>query len=172
MENEKVECSETRNGECNMSTLPYLPGGQTELPAERHIVFAGDGNIIQKFDESEKRADGATFSASWQSADLNRSQPKTALTLNQVMISYSAERNTNIILEASVDGGINWNVSRSVSLVGTLDNQIRDTIVDLFVTGFDIRIRIRFELDELVNIFALHPVLVRRGPAQFSRTLI
>ena len=144
-----------------MSVNPWLPGGASELPAERIVLFADNDNIIQQIKETSTDKDGTAFTARWESGTLNREGTGYAFTLNHMLIFYTALEATTLTLKISGDGGNNW-TSYTVTVTSTT-NEIKVASVGTMITGADVRVRFEFDTTVLVNIFGFIPTLVRRG---------
>ena len=145
--------------------LPYLPPGQTSLPAERFILFADLSNDVQRIDEADVLQDGASFTAEWQSGTLNRVQEGTIFELALLDLFYSSF-GTTINVAASGDGGQTFSPNQLVNLVLTPD-KIETVRVGLGVTGTDLRFRILMDTDVLANIYGFRPHLIERGDLIF-----
>jgi hypothetical protein len=145
--------------------LPFLPPGQTTLPAERFILFADPSNDVQRIDEASVLKDGGSFSAEWQSGTLNRIDEGKVFELALLDLFYSAFA-TTISVAASGDGGETFGPDQVVTLALTPD-KIDTVRVGLGVTGTDLRFRILFDTDILVNIYGFRPHLIERGDLIF-----
>jgi hypothetical protein len=145
--------------------LPFLPPGQTSLPAERFILFADPSNDVQRIDEASVQKDGGSFTSEWQSGTLNRVEEGKTFELALLDIFYSAFA-TTISVAGSGDGGETWGPDQVATLVLTPD-KIETVRVGLGVTGTDLRFRILFDTDILVNIYGFRPHLVERGDLIF-----
>jgi hypothetical protein len=151
-----------------MSTLPYLPGSQAELPAERILVFAGGDNGVRAFDESLKTVDGISFEGRWMSHSLNIEDPFHRYTLNQLSFVYSAEDDSSFQVRFSIDGGRNWIFEVQYQVVQTGPNETAWSNGFPHITGNDLRFEIIFDKDELINIFGFRPTLVKRGSVEYA----
>lgn len=148
--------------------IPWLPGGQDELPAERFIVFADDSNVVQRIDETLTTKDGASFTAEWQSPTLNQLDEGKEFQLEALEIFYAALAATTVAVSASADGGETWTTPQNINLLISA-GQMRRVRADFDgVTGFDVRFRLQMDQDELVSIFGYRPHLVDRGDLIFS----
>lgn len=149
-----------------MPTLPYLPAGQSSLPAERYLLFADTSHRIHRIDESAVQKDGVSFTAYWESGALNGEEAGKIFTLEQLYLFYTARSVTTLVVKGSGDGGETWSVSDTVSLLATTE-RVRTAVAGLGVTGDDLRFRLEFTTDVLVNVFGYRPVLVDRGDLVF-----
>lgn len=145
-----------------MSPLPYLPAGVSELPAERFILFADTTNLVQKIDESAKTFNGVSFTGVWESGSLN-SETFRELTLRYITLVYISAVPTTVTISASGDGGETWSQTRVLNIVASTASRLRRVQYGFNVTGFDLRIKIELNTDEVFQIYELHPVLVVRG---------
>jgi len=152
-----------------MSTLPYLPGGVDELPAERFLVFADGNNKVQRFDESATTADGVAFTGLWESVTLNRGSKVHDCRIQTVTLFYSVQTATTLTLGVSVDGGRTW-TDKIVNLAATVEGEISDVTTNFNLCGKDIRIRIQFDQAVPVKVFELFPSLIYEGGVEFSTT--
>lgn len=143
--------------------LPWLPAGASELPAERHIILADTGNLVQLLNESAKTLNGTSFSGVWLSQTLNRKDPSRLYTLQLVILYYAAQTSHDIVVKASGDGGKTFSTPKQVTLDATLGGQISQVAVDIRVSGADLRMQVEFSSDETPNWFGFQPVLVERG---------
>jgi hypothetical protein len=145
-----------------MSVLPYLPGGQANLPAERFLLFADGTNQVQVLDESEKLGDGVAFDGHWTTPTLNRQNQIEAYTLTAFRIYYSAEADTTVTIRVSGDGGNTWSETKQVAVSGT-ENEIRRAAKGFNTTGYDLRVQIVFDTETLVKVFGFRVTLVPAG---------
>lgn len=143
-------------------TLPYLPSGVEFLPANRFILFADSDNLIQRLDESAKTLNGVSFTGWWESNSLNK-QALNEGTLNLLTIVYSATNATTLTVRVSGDGGETWNQTRVIDLPATLGGRVARVRRGFNTTGFDLRIRLELDTDEVISLFELHPEIVVRG---------
>lgn len=146
--------------------LPYLPPGQASLPAERFILFADTSNDVQRIDESLVQKDGVNFTSEWQSPSLNQIEEGKLFTLSLLEIYYSSLA-TTISVSASGDGGDNFNTPKVVTLPLVGADEVSVVTVGPDVTGFDLRFKIEFDTNVLVNIYGYRPYLVDRGDLKF-----
>lgn len=149
-------------------TAPYLPSGQSQLPANRFVLFAGTDNRVYRVDESLLTKDGASFDAVWESPTLLRAQEIAGriITISRILLYYMASADTTITVDGSPDGGENWTVSRIVELSKT-DGGTRTVSVHLGVTGHDARFRIRLLSDDLVVVHRYRAYLIPRGGLEY-----
>jgi hypothetical protein len=145
--------------------LPFLPPGQTSLPAERFVLFADPSNDVQRIDEASVQKDGGSFTSEWQSGTLNRVEEGKIFELALLDLFYSAFA-TTISVAGSGDGGETFGPNQTVNLILTPD-KIETVRVGIGVTGTDLRFRILFNTDILVNIYGFRPHLVERGDLIF-----
>jgi len=145
--------------------LPFLPPGQASLPAERFILFADPSNDVQRIVEAAVQKDGSSFTSEWQSGTLNRIDEGKTFELSLLDLFYSAFA-TTISVAASGDGGQTFGPNQTVNLLLTPD-EIASVRVGLGVTGTDLRFRILFDTDVLVNIYGFRPHLIDRGDLIF-----
>lgn len=145
--------------------LPYLPPGQSSLPAERFILFADTANLIQRIDETAVQKNGANFTSTWESGTLNRLDEGHTFELTVLELWYAATA-TTISVSASGDGGETYSTPEIVTLI-TTPNQIARVLAGLDVTGLDLRFKIEFDTNILVNIYGYRPHLIDRGDLDF-----
>lgn len=149
-----------------MPGLPYLPGGVTELPANRFVLWADGTNQIQRLDESAVQKDGADFTGHWETGTLNQIGEGREYTLHAMELIYSALANTTITVYVSGDGGEIFSAGQQVTIPITA-GRIDRVIVGLSgldeATGFDLRFRIELDTNVLVNIFGYRPHFADRG---------
>ena len=145
--------------------LPFLPPGQASLPAERFVLFADPSNDVQRIDEASVTKDGSSFTSEWQSGTLNRLDEGKTFELSLLDLFYSAFATTISVAESG-DGGETFGPNQTVNLLLTPD-KIETVRVGLGVTGSDVRFRILFDTDILVNIYGFRPHLVERGDLIF-----
>ncbi len=149
-----------------MPGLPYLPPGQSDLPAERFILFADDTNLVLRIDEAAVQKNLVSFTAEWQSPTLNQINEGHSFSLAALELYYSGTA-TTLSLSASGDGGETFSTPQVIA-VQTTPLRVDRLRVDFDdVTGFDIRFRIQLDTDVLVNIFGYRPHLVDRGDLIF-----
>ncbi len=152
-----------------MPTIPYLPPGQSELPAERFLVFATTGNAVVRIDETATAKIAAAYTAEWQSPTLNVVEEGKEMTLASLDLYYAAGAATSVDISASSDGGETFSTPQTIALLAVID-QIRRVRVDFndpSVTGFDLRFRIQMILTDIVNIYGYRPHLIDRGDLIF-----
>lgn len=150
-----------------MSPLPYLPGGVTELPATRFVLFADANHRVQKIDESALTLSGTSFTGIWESSSLN-GQEIEEKTLTYLTLAYLSAVTTTMTVKVSGDGGETWPESQSVPIVASVTGQLRRAQMGFNVTGFDLRIRLELDTDQVFHVYELHPVLVKRGEYDVS----
>lgn len=148
--------------------IPWLPGGQDELPAERYIIFADGANVVQRIDETFLTKDGTNFTGEWQSPTLNQIEEGKEFSLAALELYYTALGATTVAVSGSGDGGETWTTPQNVAL-SISAGRIRRTRVDFDdAIGFDVRFRIQMDQNVLVNIFGYRPHLVDRGDLIFD----
>lgn len=145
-----------------MSPVPYLPAGVSELPAERFLLFADTAHLVQRIDEANKQKNLTSFTGFWESPTLNQVEDGFEYTLSELMLFYGAEANTTLTIRASGDGGDTWAEVQVVNLLATVD-EIKRVMAGFNVTGFDVRFRIEFDTDVLVNVYGYRPTLIKRS---------
>lgn len=145
-----------------MSPLPYLPEGKSELPASRFVVFADSAHSVVRIDESSKTLSGISFTGSWETGSLN-GDGMFEKTIRLLTIVYSSPVDTTMTIRVSGDGGVTWPEVRVAQLLATGSDGIKRTRVAFNTSGYDVRIRLELDTDEVVNLFELHPDLVVRG---------
>lgn len=152
-----------------MPGLPYLPPGQSELPAERYILFADTSNVVVRIDETATAKIAAAFTAEWQSPTLNQLREGFVYQLASLELLYAAIANTTLDISASGDGGENWSAPQSLAIPSTTlrVDRVRVDFVDPAVTGFDLRFRLQFVTTDLINVYGYRPHLVERGELLF-----
>lgn len=151
-----------------MSTNPFLPEGQSDLPAQQFVIAAMAGNQVVIFEETQKLLDGISFVAVWESSSINREHVGNSLI--QVSFKYSAENNTSVDVQGSSDGGATWVSADNAPIVITQTSGSKTAWAHAFfdeVTGLDLRFRIRFNTDVLVNIYSYTARVVDRGAMEF-----
>lgn len=146
--------------------LPYLPPGQTSLPAERFILFADTADKVQRIDEADVQQDGSSFTATWESGSLNQVEEGKVFELTLLELWYAATA-TTISVSASGDGGETFSTPQVISLI-TTPKQIDRVAVGFEVTGQDLRFRIQLDTDVLANIYGYRPHLIDRGDLIFT----
>ncbi len=146
--------------------LPFLPPGQSDLPAERFILFVDVANVVQRIDESQVQKDGVSFTSEWQSPTLNRIDEGKKFTLTMLELFY-ASLATTISVSASGDGGTTFTTPEVITLPLTGAEEISSVVSTPEVTGKDIRFKLEFDTDVLVNIYGYRPHLVDRGDLEF-----
>lgn len=133
--------------------MPYLPGGVDELPESRVILFADQNNEVRAIDESLVTRAGESFVGKHQSPSLNREDLSRIYTLRRLMLFYEAQADTTLLIRASGNGGEVYDPAddQRVNLVETAERHRR--VLALFnVSGFDLRFRLDFDTDVLVNV--------------------
>jgi hypothetical protein len=149
-----------------MSTNPFLPEGRSDLPAQRFVLAALSGNRVVVFEETEKTIDGVSFQANWDSPSLN--QELRGNSLIQVSFKYSAEDPTNVVIYGSKDGGSTWPEQYIVPVLGTVvDQTFWGHAFFEQTTGSDLRFRVLFNTDVLVNVYSYSVRVVERGAMEF-----
>ncbi len=146
--------------------VPYLPPGQTSLPAERFILFADTDDLVQRIDESQVQQDGSNFDGIWESGTLNQVDEGKVFELSILEVWYAGPT-TTISVSASGDGGETFSTPEVVTLPATT-KEIAVVAVGLGVTGRDLRFKIELDTNILVNIYGYRPHLVDRGDLIFS----
>lgn len=151
-----------------MAGIPYLPPGQSDLPAERFILFADDSNFVNRIDETATAKRGVAFTGEWQSGTLNQVDEGHEFTLSLLELYYAGTA-TTISVSASGDGGETWTAPQIINIV-TTPQQITRVAVSFdgqASTGIDVRFRIQLDTTILVNVFGYRPHLVDRGDLIF-----
>jgi len=157
-----IEEAQTTVATVEISTIdigppyPYVPS-EHEVPIDRAVLVCL-GNTVKQIKESEIDSD-ISF---WESASLNREGFGNEYTLRSVMVFYSSEGDTSLTVQASGDGGVTWEESATLSIEST-GKEIRRTAVGMNVSGGDLRIRIFFPSDYIVNVYKIRLGVVRRS---------
>lgn len=150
-----------------MAGLPYLPPGQSDLPAERFILFADTSNLVLRIDEAVVQKNLVSFTGEWQSGTLNQLREGSVFSLAALELFYAAISATTLSISGSGDGGENWSVPQIVVMQAT-PGRIERLRVDFDdVTGFDVRFRLQLDTDVLANIYGYRPHLIDRGDLLF-----
>lgn len=144
----------------NNTSMPYIPGNESETPSQRSIVFA-DALDNQVYEIKEHLRFNDNASCFWESASLNQHPDGSELTLRTLMFKYAAESDTMLNVGVSGNGGEFW-FDKVLNLTGTA-GRIRRIRTHFNITGEDIRIRFTFTEPEVVKIFSFFPSLIRRG---------
>lgn len=149
-----------------MAGLPYLPPGQSDLPAERFILFADTGNIVLRIDEAAVQKNLVSFTGEWQSPTLNQIKEGFVYSLAALELYYAAT-STTLSISGSGNGGETWSTPQVISVLTTTQRieRLRVDFDDVF--GFDVRFRLQLDTDVLINIFGYRPHLVDRGDLIF-----
>ncbi len=147
-----------------MAGIPYLPPGQSDLPAERFILFADTANFVNRIDETASAKRGVAFTGEWQSGTLNQMKEGHEFTLSLLELFYAGTA-TTITISASGDGGETLSTPQGINLVTTTLTipRVAVSFDDGGATGIDVRFRIQLDTTILVNIFGYRPHLVDRG---------
>lgn len=150
-----------------MSGPPYLPPGQSSLPAERFILFADTSHQVMQIDESVGTKNGVAFTGEWQSPTLNR-DGYHKYSIIRLGLLYAVSQVMNISVSASANGGATWSADVTVALA--ISSGLSTAYADFTafgsgegITGFDLRIRIRMADNVPVNIYGYKPFLVKRS---------
>ncbi len=146
--------------------LPYLPPGQSDLPAERFILFADTGSLVQRIDEAVVQKNLVSFTGLWISPTLNQIVEGHEFSLSLLELFYAATA-TTISVSASGDGGETFSTPQVISLLTTPERIDRVAISFEDVEGIDVRFKIELDTDVLVNIYGYRPHLVDRGELIF-----
>ncbi len=149
-----------------MSPLPYLPPGQTDLPAERFILFADIANIVQRIDEADVQKDGVSFTSTWESPTLNQVEEGHEFTLSLLELFHSGLATTAKV-SASGDGGKTFSTPQTITFPLTGAEEVARVVAGFDVTGFDLRFKIELDTDVLINIYGYRPHMVDRGDLIF-----
>lgn len=149
-------------------TLPYLPAGVTSLPANRFVLFADETNLVQRVDESAKLRNGVSFTGWWETGSLNQGALHE-MTIILVTFAYSSPVNTTLTAKVSGNGGETWNETKALNIYTTGSDRMARDRLGFRTSGFDIRLRIELDTDEVINLYELHPELVVRGKHVVSR---
>lgn len=148
-----------------MSVLPFQPSDQIG----DHLVFATTDHQVMTIDESVVTTPDGTFIADWISQSLNREDAAHEYTIRLLKLWYTAQDDTTISVSVSGDGGETWNETRVVEILATTGSRTRAVNIPFGTTGFDLRFRIRFDTDVLVNVWKYRPRLIKRGPVEYAR---
>ena len=146
--------------------LPYLPPGQSDLPAERFILFADTGSLVQRIDEAVVQKNLVSFTGLWISPTLNQIVEGHEFSLSLLELFYAATA-TTISVSASGDGGETFSTPQVISLLTTPERIDRVAISFEDVEGIDVRFKIELDTDVLVNIYGYRPHLIDRGDLIF-----
>jgi hypothetical protein len=142
-------------------TGPFLPGGQSELPARRFVLFADGDNSIRHIDESVLLRDGGFPDTYWVSPSLNNQIEDLEATLTLVTLMYVATAAGTLLLDVSKDGGLTWEQEKSLAVAET--SVVRRVSAGFNLTGYDLRFRIRFPSASLVLVHEYSARLLPRS---------
>lgn len=147
-----------------MSTLPFNPDNAL---TGRYILFADLTHDIQVLDESVLTQEGDTVEARWKSQALNRQDPDYLVTLNMIVLKYSAKEATSIVINSFGDG-VTIAETKVVALGATTEGRLGTISIAFRTTGNDIRFEIIFPSDVPVAVAHFRPILSRRGTSRYA----
>lgn len=149
--------------------MPYFPPSVDDLPATRFILFSDPSNKTRIIDESEILRQGVfSFTAKWETPTLNRQDFTKEYTIRRFMVLYEASADTSISIYATGDGGASYSRPAPIQLFGTTGSRVRRGVAGLNTTGFDLRVRIDFDTDEVVTIYGYKGTIVERSDILIS----
>lgn len=122
-------------------------------------------DLVQLLNENGFLADGVSYESVWISQSLNRPDVGRVYTLPHIDIVYSASETSSIEVSASGDGGVTFPVTRVLALTATWPDPeaLAKVACELRVSGWDLRVRIRFDQTQLSHIHVVIPPLIERG---------
>ena len=138
--------------------LPESPG----IPADSFVVIAHADGQASFVDPSAKWINFVGFSAEWQSPTLNRGDQRSDMTLSAVTLYYYAEREVDIEIDGSCNGGDTWPVNVTLTLKKS-DSRVRQVSAFMHITGDDLRFRMRFPRWPIVKVVGYAPRLIDRA---------
>lgn len=150
-----------------MAGIPYLPPGQSDLPAERFILFVDTTNLVLRIDEAAVQKNLVSFTAEWQSGTLNQLNEGHVFSLASLELFYATRGLTSLDISGSGDGGETWSTPQTIELLSTPDRTERLRVDFDDVVGFDVRFRLQLNTDILANIYGYRPHLIDRGDLIF-----
>lgn len=125
----------------------------------RDVVYVGASKETYKINK-----DGIVSGGYWISPTLNREDPKAEYTLKKVNLKYKSAGATTITIEGSGDGGVTWvNGNHTTVALASSSIYLRRAVQHLNVTGPDVRFRLTFPSNYLVEIFHWDVEMLQRG---------
>lgn len=150
-----------------MAGIPYLPPGQSDLPAERFILFADITNLVLRIDEAAVQKNLVSFTGEWQSGTLNQLNEGHVFSLTALELFYASRGVTSLDISGSGDGGETWSAPQTIVMQATPNRTERLRVDFDDVVGFDVRFRLQLNTDILANIYGYRPHLIDRGDLIF-----
>ena len=149
--------------------MPYFPPSVTSLPATRFILFSDANNKTRIIDESELlRQEYYSFTGKWETPTLNREDTTEIYTLRKFMVFYEASEDTTISLYPTGDGGETYGRAVVLDLLETSGSRMRRAVGGFNTSGFDLRVRIDLDTDEVVTIYGYKATIVERSDILLS----
>jgi hypothetical protein len=144
--------------------MPYFPPSVTDLPATRFILFSDANNKTRIIDESEVLRQGIfSFVGKWETPTLNREDPTKIYTLRKLMVLYEASEDTSISLYPTGDGGRSYGRPVVLEKIESSGSETKRAVGGFNTSGFDLRVRIDFDTDEVVTIYGYKATIVERS---------
>ena len=144
--------------------MPYFPPSVSDLPATRFILFSDANNKTRIIDESEILWQGTfSFVGKWETPTLNRGDVSKIYTLRKLMIFYEASEETSISLYPTGDGGASYGRAVVLEKLETEGSEMRRAVGGFNTSGFDLRVRIDFDTDEVVTIYGYKATIIERS---------
>ena len=132
-------------------------------------MFSDSNNKIRIIDEGEAlRQEQFSFTGKWETPTLNRTDPTKEYTLRKFLIFYEAVEDTTMTLYATGDGGATYSDGVEVTTLATADTEVKRAVGGFNTTGFDLRVRLDFDTDVVVNVYAYKATIVERSDILFS----
>lgn len=149
--------------------MPYFPPSVTDLPATRFILFSDASNKTRIIDESEVLRQGIfSFVGKWETPTLNREDPTKIYTLRKMMILYEASEDTSISLYPTGDGGNSYGRAVVLNKIESSGSEMKRAVGGFNTSGFDLRVRIDLDTDEVVTIYGYKATIVERSDILLS----
>lgn len=146
--------------------MTILPGGQSELPAEKEIVFGLAGIGVAHARPDLIQGVGVDTVAFWESGEIARLDPHKMYTFQEVTLLYIADVNTIVSVEASGDSGVTW-TTKSVTFLAAAEPTHRTVYIN--VTGPAMRFRLEHTNSNPIHFLSWQPVFVERGLSRYAR---
>ena len=128
----------------------------------RDLIYVGADRITYKINK-----DGIAIGAYWTSPTLNRGNTKAIYTLKDVTLHYRCLSGASTLtVQGSGDGGGTWVTGNHATLTIAQTTSLRRAVQHwdgtTGVTGRDVRIKISFPIDDIVEIFDWEPTLIEQ----------
>lgn len=129
----------------------------------RDIVYVGASRETFKINK-----DGIYSGAYWISPTLNRDNPKAEYTLKSLTLHYRCISGaTTLTVEGSGNGGGSWtngnHTTLTIAQTSVINRAVQHWDETRGITGRDVRFRISFPSDDIVEIFDWEPELIEGG---------